>query len=43
MKLHEFLDYQRKLWEMDKRKYDTRKISQNNYEKKANNNTKPSK
>ncbi|WP_173585620.1 hypothetical protein [Ruminiclostridium josui] len=47
MKLHEFLDYQRKLWEMDKKKYQTREVNENNYNnnynKKANNNTKPSK
>ncbi len=43
MKLHEFLDYQKKLWEMDKRRYDTSKMPQNRYDKKVNNNTKPSK
>ncbi|ACL77759.1 hypothetical protein [Ruminiclostridium cellulolyticum] len=43
MKLDEFLDYQRKLWEMDKRKYETYKMPQNNCDKKANKNTKPAK
>jgi hypothetical protein len=36
MKLHEFLDYQRKLWEMDKRIYETGK-PQKNDDKRANN------
>ncbi len=48
MKLHEFLDYQKKLWDMDKKRYDTSKMPQNNYNqstynKKANNSTKSSK
>ncbi len=48
MKLHEFLDYQKKLWEMDKKRYDTSKrpqstYTQNPYNKKANNNIKSSK
>ncbi|HEX2927058.1 MAG TPA: hypothetical protein VHP38_12520 [Ruminiclostridium sp.] len=42
MKLHEYLDYQRKLWEMDKRKYGSVRKQENNNDKKANS-IKPSK